>query len=201
MSLSRYVTASAAAGLLAVTAAAPALAAGASGTGAAAAPPAVERVDVARYLGDWYQVAAIPQLFELQCAKNAKAAYTLTAAGTVGVRNTCATWLGSTSTVTGEATPLDASAARLNVSFLKLGGSYVHTGDANYIVTGLDPEYRWAVVTDSGRKSGFVLSRTPALTTGQQAAVRAVIGAAGLDACDFRVTRQDGGAQTGGRLC
>ncbi|MET9395267.1 lipocalin family protein [Streptomyces sp. NPDC006624] len=199
MALSRYVIALAAAGSLSIAAAAPALA----GAPAVAAdqPPAVERVDVNRYLGTWFQVAAVPQLFEIQCAKNVKADYTLTAAGAVGVRNSCTTWLNTTSSVTGEAKSLDASNARLNVSFLKIAGSYLHSDDANYIVTGLDPAYRWAVVTDSDRQSGFVLSRTPALDGAQLDAVRGSIRAAGLDACDFRVTRQDGAARTSGRLC
>ncbi|MFE1248047.1 lipocalin family protein [Streptomyces sp. NPDC058766] len=198
MSLSRYVIALAAAASLGVAAGAPALAAPVS---SADEPPAVEQVDVNRYLGTWFQVAAIPQLFEIQCAKNVKADYSAAAVGTVGVRNTCTTWLNTTSSVTGEAKPLDASNARLNVSFLKIAGSYLHSDDANYIVTGLDPAYRWAVVTDSDRKSGFVLSRTPALDGAQSDAVRRSIRAAGLDACDFRITRQDGGARKSGRLC
>ncbi|MFB8249939.1 lipocalin family protein [Streptomyces sp. NPDC001046] len=199
MSLSRYAAALAAAASLGVAAAAPALAATPSST--TSLPPAVDRVEVDRYLGTWFQVAAIPQLFEIQCAKNVKADYTATAAGTLGVRNTCTTWLNTTSSVTGEAKPLDASGARLNVAFLKIAGSYLHGEDANYIVTGLDPSYRWAVVTDSDRRSGFVLSRTPALDQTQWNAVRGTIRAAGLDACDFRITRQDGGARTSGRLC
>ncbi|KUN79062.1 hypothetical protein AQJ66_29650 [Streptomyces bungoensis] len=165
------------------------------------APAAVAAVDLERYLGSWYQVAALPQLFELQCARNVKATYTRTAAGTVGVRNTCTTWLNTTSSVTGDARPLDATNARLNVSFLGLGGTYLHTDRANYIVTGLDPDYRWAVVTDSDRRSGFVLSRTPSLTSGQRSAVLSAIRSAGLDPCRFRVTRQDDGAAATGSLC
>ncbi|MFE1437168.1 lipocalin family protein [Streptomyces sp. NPDC058739] len=199
MPLSKYVIALAAAGSLSITAAASALAA--APASAPDLPPAVERIDVDRYLGTWHQVAAIPQLFEIQCAKNVKAEYTLTAVGTLGVRNTCTTWLNTTSSVTGEARPLDASNARLNVSFLKIGGSYVHSDDANYIVTGLDASYHWAVVTDSDRQSAFVLSRAPALSPAQWQAVRSSIRTAGLDACDLRLTRQDGGTRSSGWLC
>lgn len=165
------------------------------------APAAVAAVDLERYLGSWYQVAAVPQLFELQCARNVKATYTRTAAGTVGVRNTCTTWLNTISGVTGDARPLDAGNARLNVSFLGLGGTYLHTSRANYIVTGLDSGYRWAVVTDNDRRSGFVLSRTPSLTSGQRSAVLTAIKGAGLDPCRFHVTRQDDAAVATGSLC
>ncbi|MER6678400.1 lipocalin family protein [Streptomyces sp. NPDC000983] len=199
MSFSKYVTTLAAVCSLGVIAGAPAQAAPTPAV--AEEPRAVEMVDVERYLGAWYQVAAVPQLFEVQCAKNVTAAYSLTASGAVGVRNTCTTWWNTTSAVTGEAKALDASNARLNVSFLKLGGSYVHTGDPNYIVTGLDAGYSWAVVTDSDRKSGFVLARSVTLTATEWAAVRDSIRAAGLDACDFRTTRQDGGTRTSSRLC
>ncbi|MGW5733133.1 MULTISPECIES: lipocalin family protein [Streptomyces] len=194
MSLSRYLTVLPAA-LIGVTLAAPAAQA------APPQPPAVDKVDVDRYQGTWYQVAAVPQLFEIQCAKNVKARYTLTATGTIGVRNSCTTWLHTTSAINGEAKALDRSGARLNVSFRKSGDSYAHTDDANYIVTGLDPDYRWAVVTDSDRESGFVLSRNPTLTARQLSAATASIAAAGLDACDFRITRQDGGANRSGSLC
>lgn len=165
------------------------------------APPAVGHVDIDRYLGTWYQIAAVPQPFESHCAKNVKARYTLTGAGTVSVRNGCTTWQEDTSSLMGEAKVLDSSGARLNVSFSQSNGSYRHGANANYIVSGLDPEYRWAVVTDSKRRTGFVLSRTPFLPAGQQMAVGASIGAAGLDVCAFRITRQDGGSRTTGQLC
>ncbi|MGY0490344.1 lipocalin family protein [Streptomyces sp. WG-D5] len=164
-------------------------------------PPSVDRLDINRYQGTWYQLAAVPRLFEIQCAKNVKAVYTATAADTVGVRNSCTTWLGTTSGITGEAKALDASGANLNVSFRKSGDSFRHSDDANYIVTGIDPEYRWAVVTNSDRTAGFVLSRTTELPAGQLPAVRASIDAAGLDGCDFHVTRQDGAGLPHGALC
>ncbi|MCQ4205718.1 lipocalin family protein [Streptomyces longispororuber] len=194
MPLSRYATALPAA-LLGIALAAPAAHA------APQPPPPVGQVDVSRYQGTWYQIAAVPRLFEIQCAKNVHAVYTLTAPGTVGVRNSCTTWLGNTSGVTGEAKALDSSGGRLNVSFVKTGGSYRHSDDANYIVTGLDPDYRWAVITDSDRRSGFVLSRTPELPAGLRPAILASIDAAGLDACDFLVTRQDAATVPTGSFC
>ncbi|MEV7674627.1 lipocalin family protein [Streptomyces sp. NPDC007872] len=30
-------------------------------------------MDLERYTGTWYQIAAVPRLFEVQCAKNTKA--------------------------------------------------------------------------------------------------------------------------------
>ncbi|MFI7068991.1 lipocalin family protein [Micromonospora sp. WMMA1998] len=158
----------------------------------------VADVDVTRYAGDWYQVAAIPQWFEIQCFKNVKARYDVQADGTVGVRNTCRTIVGTTSTVTGRARSENPPAdSALTVSFINLGGRWIYLGGPNYVVIGLDPDYRWAVVGDPDRSSGFVLSREPSLDAAQLADVKATLTDNGYDLCDFRTTRQDGGARAG----
>ncbi|MCD0480843.1 lipocalin family protein [Streptacidiphilus sp. ASG 303] len=181
-----------------------AVAGGLTGAGPAAAAPAAEpkpvaSLDVQRYLGHWYQVAAVPALYEVQCLRNSAADYGATDRGTVAVRNSCTSLFGLTSTVKGDAKPLDATGARLNVSFVRLGGTWTHTSTANYIVVGLDRDYRWAVVTDSARRSGFVLSRTPSLTAGQTGAARDALRAAGVDPCSLRTTAQDATAQGAGQ--
>lgn len=194
-------------GRLAAVAATAALLATAVPSPAGAAPAEVDtgavrpvaEVDVQRYAGDWYQVAAIPAIFEIQCFKNVRARYDVQPDGTIGVRNSCRTIIGTTSAVTGRARSENPPAnSVLTVSFLKLGGEWRYFGGPNYVVIGLDPEYRWAVVGDPDRSSGFVLSREPALTADQTAAAKAVLTANGYDLCDFRTTRQDGGAPAGG---
>ncbi|MFJ4690553.1 lipocalin family protein [Streptomyces sp. NPDC088766] len=173
---------------------------------ATAAPASVDRqvdaVDLTRYAGAWYQVAAVPQLFEIQCKKNVKALYTPQADGSVGVRNTCTTWWGSTSAVNGGARPLDASNTRLNVSFVpRPGGGFLNGKDANYVIVGLAADYTWAAVTNDDRSAGFLLSRTPALGAADTAAAVQAFTAAGADACELRLTRQDGGVQRPEPLC
>ncbi|WP_418955856.1 lipocalin family protein [Streptomyces tritici] len=192
MGRSSLTTARASAVLLATALTAVALAPAASADQAAPVPP-VRSVDLSRYGGTWYQLAAVPRLFEIQCAKNVKAVYGPTARGAVAVTNSCATWLGTTSRISGEALPLDATHARLNVSFLPWKGGYRHGTEANYIVAGLGAAYEWALVTGEGRTSGFVLSRTARLDPARTADVVDAIRRAGLDPADFRTTRQDGG--------
>ncbi|MFJ5834141.1 lipocalin family protein [Streptomyces sp. NPDC093089] len=155
--------------------------------------PSAETVDLTRYTGTWLQLASVPQLFEIQCAKNVKAVYGTTERGTVSVANSCTTWLGTQSRVNGEALPLDRTDTRLNVSFLPWKDGYRHGTDANYVVAGLGDAYEWAVVTNEERTSGFVLSRTPRLDPVRTAEVLDAIRGAGLDPHDFRTTRQDGG--------
>jgi len=162
----------------------------------------VPGLDVERYLGTWYQIAAIPAIFELQCRKDVTAEYTLVRDGVVGVRNECRTWLGRTSSVTGEAKVLNApDSSELNVSFLKIKDRYLHFGGANYVVVGLGAEYDWAVVGDPDRSSGFVLSRTPSLSDAQLDAARDALVGAGYDPCDLRLTPQSDGQRTRAPLC
>ncbi|MCT6782292.1 lipocalin family protein [Streptomyces sp. CS7] len=181
--------------------------AGASATGSAATASGTAqgrpgKVDLGRYAGTWYQLAAVPQLFEIQCEKNVRAQYTPNADGTVGVRNTCTTWWGSTSAVDGAALPLDSSGTSLNVSFQpKPGGGYVHTQEANYVIAGLDESYTWAAVTNEDRTSGFLLSRTPTIGKAELAAAVQSFTEASVDPCALRPTRQDGDAQDPTQLC
>ena len=171
-------------------------------TAAEAPPRPVPSVDVARYVGSWYQVAAVPAIYEAQCAKNVTATYGVNTDGTISVTNRCTTWFGGTSTVKGNARSENAPAnSSLTVSFVKLAGHWLYFGGPNYQVLGLGAQYDWAVVGDPNRSSGFVLSRTPALTAAQLADVRATLAANGYDACDLKLTKQDGGGSSRAPLC
>ncbi|MFE3390002.1 lipocalin family protein [Streptomyces anulatus] len=169
---------------------------------AAADSQQASRVDLGRYAGTWYQIAAVPQLFEIQCKKNVRAHYTPQSDGSVGVRNSCTTWWGSTSVVNGAARPLDESNTRLNVSFTpRPGGGFVHGSEANYAVVGLAPDYSWAAVTNEERSAGFLLSRTSSLGSEATDAALEAFTDAGVDPCDLRLTRQDGGVARPAWLC
>jgi apolipoprotein D and lipocalin family protein len=170
---------------------------------ATAAPPApVQRLDLTRYLGSWYQLAAVPQYFNLVCARDTRADYALDAQGGVAVHNTCTTWGGTPNEIRGSATVTDvASNAQLHVSFPGVPTQDQRYGAPNYIVTALGPDYSWALVTDPNRLSGFVLSRTPMLDSTQWAAVRAAIGAAGESDCLYLTSPTTGGYAGIAPLC
>jgi apolipoprotein D and lipocalin family protein len=112
---------------------------------------AVESVDLQRYAGVWYEIASLPQTFQIGC-KCTSAAYSLRADGSVGVVNSCER-LGFTTSVSGTATIVDAATnARLAVDFGR--------GDpGSYVVVGLDPDYRWAVVSSDDERALWILSR------------------------------------------
>ncbi|APE38136.1 lipocalin [Nocardia mangyaensis] len=171
--------------------------------GAAAAPPApVPSLELDRYLGEWRQLAAIPQPFNLNCARDTTATYTLDPQGDIGVHNRCHTWTGGVDEIRGTATVNDPDTnAQLHVSFPGVPGQGEREGDTNYIVTALGPEYSWALVTSPSRLSGFVLSRTPALDDTTWQDVDAAIRTAGQDPCVYLTTPTTGGDPDVRPLC
>lgn len=72
----------------------------AAATGAAVAQSApgplrtIERLDVPRYMGTWYEIAKFPNRFQAQCTSDTRAEYTAQTDGTVRVVNRCRTGAG-----------------------------------------------------------------------------------------------------------
>ena len=114
----------------------------------------VPRVELARYLGKWYEIATIPQRFQKGCT-GVTATYTLRPDGNVKVLNECRkdSLNGKYKSITGKAWVTDrATNAKLKVQFF-----WPFSGD--YWILGLDPEYRWALVGGPGHKYLWILSR------------------------------------------
>ncbi|WP_424308847.1 lipocalin family protein [Gordonia sp. (in: high G+C Gram-positive bacteria)] len=159
------------------------------------APPApVPHLDITRYAGLWHQLAAVPQPFNLACARDTRARYSLDARGEVVVQNSCTTWQGATNAITGRATVVDQrTGAQLHVSFPGVPTQENRFGPPNYVVVALGPDYSWALVTDPYRVSGFVLSRKPSLSADQWRSVRTEIAKAGENACWYLTSPVTGG--------
>lgn len=117
----------------------------------------VNHVDLQRYAGKWFEIARYPNRFQRACQSDATAVYTLLKNGKVQVVNACRKSNGSTKDVRGTAKAVDASNARLKVTFF-----WPFYGD--YWIIALDPDYSWAVVGEPGRKYLWILSRTPQMT-------------------------------------
>lgn len=121
----------------------------------------VDQVDLQRYLGTWYEVGSVKQFFSVGLV-NVTANYQLNPDGSVRVENRGEYFFdgGPESRIVGNAVALDDTFARLNVSF---AGPAASTGPGNYWIVDLDPDYRWAVVSDPTGSSAFLLSRTPTI--------------------------------------
>lgn len=185
--------------LIAVAGSGGAIANAAPGPGAVKPVPAV---NVQEYLGTWHQLAAVPQPFNLVCARDTTANYSLRSDGDVRVRNSCTTWAGTPNRIVGSASVVDKKTnAQLRVRFPGVPEWGGPGGPPNYVIVGLGPDYSWSVVTNPERTSGFVLSRTPALPRGEWAAVRTVIAKAGLSDCLFLTSPTTGGMEQTAPLC
>lgn len=123
-------------------------------------PPleAVAHVDLARYLGTWYEIASFPQSFQRGCTATT-ATYTLRDDGDIDVLNRCrkGSLDGEEQSALGRARVVDRSTnAKLEVSFFR-----PFWGD--YWIIDLADDYSYAVVGHPGRDYLWILARTPTM--------------------------------------
>lgn len=116
----------------------------------------VERVDLERYLGRWYEIARYDHSFERDCFA-VTATYSKNADGTIKVVNRCRKGAldGPEDVAEGSATIVDTTTnAKLAVTFF-----WPFTGD--YWVIGLADDYSWALVGEPSGRYLWILARTP----------------------------------------
>lgn len=120
----------------------------------------VEHVDIARYTGLWYQVGRYPHSFQKDECGDSSAEYTLLDSGKISVLNRCweAEYGGDyRQQVRASARVVNEAGSHLRVVFFRVF-------PADYLIIELDEEsYRWAAVTTPGKKTLWILSRTPRL--------------------------------------
>lgn len=140
--------------LIVLTIVASALLIGAMGGSAKDELEVVPSVDLSRYVGQWYEIARLPNRFEKKCADSVTATYTLRSDGKIEVLNRCRKASGEFTTAKGTAKIVDKKTnAKLKVTFF-----WPFYGD--YWILDLGPNYEYAVVGDPGRDYLWILSRT-----------------------------------------
>jgi len=112
----------------------------------------VASVDLERYIGKWYEIAAIPQRFQAGCAATT-AQYSLRDDGHIGVVNSCRLKDGSIKNARGTAWAVDESNAKLKVRFF-----WPFSGD--YWIIELAEDYSYAVVGHPNRDYLWILARS-----------------------------------------
>ena len=115
----------------------------------------VNKVDLQKYLGTWYEIARYEHSFEKGC-RDVTATYSLKDDGDIKVINRCAKDDGKRTEAVGVAYATDPSGSKLRVSFFR-------PFYGNYWVLILDKDYRYAVIGDPSREYLWILSRTPVL--------------------------------------
>ena len=115
----------------------------------------VPHVDLNRYVGQWYEIARLPNRFEKKCANSVTATYSLRTDGKIEVVNRCRKSSGDYTTAKGKAKVVDKTTnAKLKVTFL-----WPFYGD--YWILDLGKNYEYAVVGAPNRKYLWILSRSP----------------------------------------
>lgn len=118
----------------------------------------VPTVDLARYMGRWYEIARYPNSFQ-DGLVGVIAEYDLNADGTVKVVNS-----GRKRTLDGPLSKAEAKGWKATKeSNSKLYVQFVWPFKADYWIIDLGPNYEYAVVGQPSRRYLWILSRTPQL--------------------------------------
>ena len=144
----------------------------------------VPAVDLERYYGTWYEIARLPNRFEAICVSDTQATYRPDG-HQVTVVNQCRTADGKVEQANGIAKVVAGSqGAKLRVSFFR-----PFYGD--YWILDLDPDYRWVLVGEPGRKYAWILAREPKLDAVTLEALQARAAALGFDRQAFIMSPQN----------
>lgn len=162
----------------------------------------VDFVDLNKYLGQWYEVASIPQFFQKACVANTTAVYSIDKEdGLIVVMNSCGTEDGSRKIAEGRAKVEDTKTnSKLKVTFVKLF-DWIFSFGGNYWVLDVDSGYNVALVGDPTRDYAWILSRTPSMTAAQWIDAEKTYKAQGYDTCKILTSVQAGGLLKRTPLC
>ena len=147
----------------------------------------VERVEIARYLGLWFEIARFPNRFEKGCT-GVTADYNLRDDGRISVTNTCYQGALDGAEEVAQGSARVVAPGQLKVKFVEW-----LPFEGNYWVIGLDPDYAWAVVGEPAGDFGWILSRTPQLGGEDLAEALAVFERYGYDTTRLEYPLQPGG--------
>ena len=149
-------------------------------------PRTVEQVDLARYVGQWYEIARYPNRFQRSCSGDVTATYSLLPGGKVSVVNLCRNANGGLERIRGTARVVDRKTnAKLKVTFF-----WPFAGD--YWILDLGSDYEYAVVGEPGRNYLWLLSRTPQMDDATYQRIITRLEARGLDTARLIKTPQSG---------
>ncbi|KAK1420947.1 hypothetical protein QVD17_22930 [Tagetes erecta] len=120
----------------------------------------VKGLDPIQYMGRWYEIAALPSLFQPKNSINTRATYTLNPCGIVHVCNE--TWsYGKRDCIQGVAYKADpkSNEAKFKVKFYEPPFLPIIPVVGNYWVLYLDDDYQYVMIGEPDRRYLWILSR------------------------------------------
>ena len=154
----------------------------------------VPEVDLARYAGQWYEIARFPNRFQKRCAGEVTAQYTLQPSGKISVLNRCRLENGGqiqaegVARVAGTGQPKSILKVRFAPAFL----SFIPQVWGDYQIIALSPDYTYALVGDPAREYLWILSRSPQMDDATYNRLVEEARAQGFDVSRLQKTRQSG---------
>ncbi len=144
----------------------------------------VEKVDINKYLGTWYEIARYEHFFEKDC-KNVSANYSMLDEETIKVINRCTKiQTNEKKEVTGRAYATDDTNSKLKVSFFR-----PFYGD--YWVLILEENYDYVLVGTPNREYLWILAREKTLDEKVKNSILEKLPELGFEASKFTWTIQD----------
>lgn len=161
----------------------------------------VDSVDLNKYSGLWYEIAAVPQVFQKHCVRNTTAEYKLINKSLIAITNSCESQTGERITALGRARVAHKkSQAKFEILFMTLYG-WKFTSRGQYWILGLGEGYSYAVVGTPDRSSAWILSRTPELRQDYLVEANAILNKEGFNTCRLMTSIQTLGIQQSKSLC
>ncbi len=140
---------------------------------------AITDLDLERYQGRWYEIARFPFYFERDCYA-VTADYALRDDGTLSVLNQCAEGSVTGAIKSAKGVAWRVAGGQLKVSFVPI--PFLNKWIAgDYWVLALDAEYSLAVIGSPKGKTGWILSRQPAISDVERAQALASLKQFGYD--------------------
>ncbi len=124
----------------------------------------VDKVDLTKYAGRWFEIARLPNFFEKPDMHDITADYEILPSGMVSVRNSCTRGDGRRTSVLGVARSTDDSHAKLKVTFAPRLFRFLPFVWGDYWILTLDPDCQQAIVGDQSRRYLWFLSRKAEVT-------------------------------------
>jgi apolipoprotein D and lipocalin family protein len=136
----------------------------------------VPKVDLPRFMGDWYVIANIPTFLE-KGAHNAKDTYRLDADGTIPTTFSFNAdgFDGPPKSYTSRGFVMDGGAGAV------WGQQYIWPIKADYRISYLSPDYTQVVIAREKRDYVWIMARTPTIPEADLARLTAFVGTQGYD--------------------